>query len=379
MLDKEEYGQTLAGLRLAAVAPDVPASAREHAAELLNRIGSGVRVVVLGPHGVGKTALCNILLGVDTGEVGTGSRWRVFTHDDAIESAYKDCKDFRKADRVRMGSQFLRYIQLIDVDTEGGLETQAQQVKAIMSRADMVLWCTENFGVDEAEIWSPVPDHLKDRSFLVLTKADAWAQEGTLHDRIAALQNVVADEFHSLFPITTLAVHANLAQGVPIQAQDLAASGIKALSDTVQKMASSGRRADLDSAYLFLDRHNVDKPQEAPETNSQPSSDIVPSSYSKALELMRERAQDFAALSQENLTEQVDEMLSLTSGLSEELSDLFSEDASTCEDFTGWRNDFFGASDKLVLMGLENDVRSAADAMTILVQLKRDIEYRTFE
>ena len=58
----------------------------------------------------------------------------------------------------------------------------------------------------------------------------------------------------------------------------------------------------------------------------------------------------------------------------EHLMDLFSQDESGCEAADAFIDELSEASDMMILMQVESGDAPAADAVTLLLQLKRDME-----
>ncbi|MGC3937436.1 hypothetical protein ACOTTU_06480 [Roseobacter sp. EG26] len=360
MSDEVERVQVMSRLEAVLASETLSDAAKAQAKNLLDRLGSGVNVVVLGPKGAGKSRLCDVMLGHALPE--PGQKASVYSFDDVQtdpdESVASLC----------LQCDFLKLTTVTDVTAPQDMDDFAATAAWAMSRADIVLWCTSEFGPTEANIWADASDHLKDHSFLVLTKADRLAGQGQLNHVISALQYIAAEEFHSFFPTSTLQAHATLTRTGGIPDDQMAASGIKALKDTLLRLAMSGRRADLDSALLFLERYGADT--SAPETAKDEASSPQRQTYQKALDLLRSRTAD---ISQDAAP---DAVLNCCGALAEDLAELASAETQSAPDFDAWRNDLYEASDKVMLMTLENDLRSAADAATIILQLSRDLQSR---
>ena len=86
------------------------------------------------------------------------------------------------------------------------------------------------------------------------------------------------------------------------------------------------------------------------------------------------RAYDLAELGFDEAEGDMSDVLGLCGTISEELVDVMQVQADTYPELAPWCTAFQDASDKVMLMTLENDTRSAADAVTILLQLRRDLE-----
>jgi hypothetical protein len=156
--------------------------------------------------------------------------------------------------RIEAPLPILSTLTLIEVGAGGTAEEERAAVQWAAARADMVIWCSQAFTPAERWLWSAMPDRLKDHGFLVLTKADELIREGVLAERIAEFEDVVAEEFHSLVPVATLQGLAALFGPNGTDRDALAASGAEALIAGILSHVDQGRRADLDAALLFLSR-----------------------------------------------------------------------------------------------------------------------------
>lgn len=254
-------------------------------ARLLSLLTRPVQVVVTGFAGSGKTKLLEMMSAhpgvgpaqsVPVFELSYGDTEQVLIEraDGSVSLArgmLKQREIPRDALRVR---QELPDPNLIQQDyIEIGLgSTEAERksaLEAVTTRADLVIWCSQDFIQEEHRLWSTVPDHIKDHSVLALTKADQLLMRDVLNDNIARLEPIVSDEFLGLFPVATI-------QGVTAQtgAEHVndplwAASGGKSLMQLVSRHIRHGRTADIDQARVFLDRLALKMPQDAeqpPET-----------------------------------------------------------------------------------------------------------------
>lgn len=372
-----DHRLVLAQLERACASGVLTGTVQLQAERLLTRLQTGVRIVVIGPQGAGKSSLCALLLGVDVPQVSEGEAARLFVSAPAEAAQQTRATPFGEIRRISLPLDLLCHLQVMDVSGSKDPVTHIARMRWAVGEADMVIWCAQEFTARDAHFWAEVPDALKDHSFLVLTAADMLAEAGTLKDRIVRLQALAAEEFHSLFPTTSKAGCDSLRRHGRLSDTEAAASGIKALSEALHKLAASGRQADLDGALLFLQRHGIDRlppPEDAPAVVSREAA--RPGSYARALDLLRARLQDLPQPSPEAIATEPAPFLDWCGTLSEELQEMAAEDTSPCADFNLWREELYAAGDKLVLMSMENDLRSAADAASILVQIKRDLQAR---
>ncbi len=276
----------------------------------------------------------------------------------------------------------LGHARVVDVTTPEDTSNFGRCVEDCIATADIVIWCTQEFDDHEAILWQSAPDPLKDHSFLVLTKADLLAEKRILRERIMALQPVVSEEFHSFFPVTTTRIRQLQEAGETVSDAIFAASGLKALIDTVSSLVRSGQRADLDSAILFLERQGLTLDDPMPDRVAPPTpSDTSPLRLAckASRDRLIERAFDIAELGFDESEGDMSGVLEMCGSISEDLMEDMRGMSQEHADLEPWNSEFEGASDKIMLMTMENDTRSAADAVTILLQLRRDLEQLSFQ
>lgn len=384
MLDELGADLKLSQIRAALEQAQTHPAAKAQATKIADRLDTGVRVVLLGPEGVGKSQLCNALLQINPKEDEPGGT-RVFAGPDIRDASELRDDHPRIHTRRMVDTSRLGRVQVIDVSaTQSEANDLAAECAQFLPLADIVLWCTESFSDQERLMWADASDPLKDHSFLVLTKADLLAEQDSLAVRIAELQRVAAEEFHSLFPTTTTQLQQLLTQGTDISDAQFAASGVKALTEAVRKIVKSGERADRDGALLFLERHGITLDTAMPHTENAAaalaSKNAAPmnANYKKARDMIMERAIDLAEMTFDADQGDMSEMLAFCGEISEELVEIVTSDRPNSEEEQHWHEAFERASDKVMLMTMENDLRSAADAVTILLQLRRDLEAMTF-
>lgn len=430
----------------------LPKAAQDYARHLLNRLSQPVRVSILGLPGSGKSQIVNMFVGESLVPKGvrlptTEYVWgetpqMIVTSNDGslvtIPGTDFEAISGRNAAflRVEVPASILQRINLLEVVTDGTPGELSSGVDWVVRRTDIALWCSQDFDATERAVWRRVPDSLKDHAFLVLSKADVLSAENLLSRRVAELETVVAEEFHSLFAVATLQAIRAFRNGGVDEAM-FHASGGGALTSEVLRHAERGRRADFDSAHMFLARYQVkeggrptsrdvtpsrpveaeSRGAEAPVARPAQEPEIRPAAETPVQPAATERAAPAPAPAAaaapapavaaapeprtkvENVTLFVDairylkrrgETLSETASTIrdgrtkplldqcvdavEHLVDLFSQDDSGCAASEAFFDELAEAQDVMVLMQVEEGDTPAADAVTLLLQLRRDME-----
>ncbi len=247
---------------------ELPESARKNARELYENLARPVTIAILGAPGAGKTALLNLLLkerlvpkdlSANLIEVVPGTEFEseVSYSDGRLEVCESDeLAEVRDADRVFIASPnpVLREMVLIEASWSGSTEDINGLIQEVAERADIVLWCTNEFDENEQATWSTVDETLRHHSFLVLTKADKLARQRKLAEALGALNQTADKDFAGLLPIATLQALKALDVD-PIDEDLWAGSGADGLLGRISDHARKGRQADFDQAELFLARY----------------------------------------------------------------------------------------------------------------------------
>jgi energy-coupling factor transporter ATP-binding protein EcfA2 len=383
----------------------LPARAALAGQQLLDRLTSPIRIAILGHQGSGKSQLLNLIAGEriippDTAlpsvELRFGPQRRITLLDaDGHETPHPPGgirtigRDAAALVRIEAPLPVLSTLTLIEVSTRGTAEEERAAIQWTASRADVVIWCTQDFTPAERWLWSAMPDRLKDHGFLVLTKADELIRDGTLGPRIAALDDIVAEEFHSLVPVATLQGLAALLAPHGIDREALAASGAEALTAALLAHVEQGRRADLDAALLFLSRFGIgaalpqapdetlalSEPEPSPEPAPAPEIAAFPApaapaqpgdAVARALDVLRGTAGSL----RERLGEdgQAEHILEGCAQTAQAVADMI--DPATLPSL---HDEALEVAEMLVLLGHERSETAAADAVTLLLQLRRDL------
>lgn len=380
----------------------LPSNARDYGENLLRRFGTPVRVVILGLPGSGKTQLMNMLLGrnliadgraLPAMEITAGASWRTrvsrqdettLTFDGLVleGSALAGARMLT----LEVPLRTLERINFLEVSGDASIESQRQAIEFGAKRAEILIWCTQEFSETERLLWNLVPNALKDHAFMALTKADELQRAGVLSPRLDLLNATLVEEFCGIFPVATL--HALSAFGNNRIADEAAfvASGGRALRAALLKHVEQGRRADVDNALLFLRRFEAARVGEmkAGASAVEPPAHRDPGAASagsgerqklleRALCHLRARSIQLAELVPEAGADKYATFLSACVETADGLAKLLAEhDSATAS--TSLPDSVAEASEVMLLLQLEKGMGPAADAATLLLQMRRELE-----
>ena len=392
--EEHEYLQVLEEMLAAHRLPD---EIERQGRKILARATAPVSILITGPQDSGKTRLANLLIGrpVIGGEasgVAIEWFWSAKEKTEILDAAGTrkttdgldlSLPEIATAARVRLGLPDLS-LKSFNLKTFATDRASPDDFLAAVETADLVLWCGQDFLPEDQALWAQVPDMKKDHSYFVLTKADLFSEPGQLQERLDNLNDLVGEEFYSLVPVATLQALTSLPKGDEPDDAAFVASGGKALVTTIARHVETGRKADLDTALLFLSRHGatMDARPDAPaprrpapsevhaaQTAPQPAPDTLPT----ALELMRDRSRELIEIAKDNENKAAS-ILSHCVATSEELITILGDIDEKAPEAEQVYETALDAADLLILMQMEDGIGPAADAVTLMLQLRRDIE-----
>ncbi len=409
--------QVMIRLHRALEAGALPPEGRKLGQRLMNQLHQPTRIAVVGLTGAGKTSLVNMLLGAnlmpDLGglsavELSFGDMPRfqitlldgtIAISDGMVDPARLPPETMRVS--IQLPDQRLKEWSFAEIGLSPSGAGQRQMLDWMADRSDIAIWCTQQFDDRERALWSRAPEHLKDHSFLALTRADRLYMRGELADRIGQLQPIVADEFLCLYPVATLqAAAARRIEGGQDD-QLWKSSGGKAFFDGIRQQVDQAKTADLDHAYMLLQRYKVAlpdltaepdiivaEPLAAAKAPAGPVAAEIPQPLGTdglsgseavieaALEVLRDCADELMATSDKAGSAVTERILERCSKTAEELVQLLSLADDRSDDLADLREDAVEGEQMIMLLRLERGESAAEDSMTVLLQLKKEMSER---
>ncbi len=424
----------------------LPAKLKEQSQQAYNRITQPVRIAVMGLPKSGKTTLLNLLVGdtvipieaeLPSYAIVRGETERaVCTLRDGSEKVFEtiDIPEILAEGPVYISFEMdlpaLEKISVLEVVMGPEVAHRRRAMAWAARRADIALWCSQEFTEDEFGLWTGMPDRIKDHAFLVVTKADLFAQDGSLEERLGRMADFASDDFHGIFPVATLqALDARAPDGSIDKARMVSSGGLPLIS-AILKVVELGRQSAFDKAEMLL-RQSVEKttpPTELPkelkeliaatskrkraereaaeaaargeEAPKLPKAKIVSADEPPAAEPVAQEAPREDKLRPEtrelfqNVVSHVAErgaelstqlpdlgdaagetLLNEAIEIAQWLADCVSEQSGMGDDVVDSATDMaLDAADLLQLMQLEDGGDAASEALTVLLQLKRDLQ-----
>ncbi len=404
---EQDRQEILAALERALADESLAPETAHQGRQILERARAEVRIAVTGPPGSGKSHVAALLAGLARlPEGGTipplELRWGdAESASFALEGGGSETVSqlcFAPSSgapartlRLCLPLPALREISLQEIALPEAPDPAAQEPGATLARADIILWCGQDFPPQQQAFWAAMPDARKDHAFFVLSKADLLAEAGILAERIAALEECVAEEFHSLIPVATRPALAALDErGAPRDPQAWSASGGKALRGTILRQARLGRQAHLDRAALFLERLRASEgaacaPPPSPRPPSRPRRQPAPrapeaaqaaepaEALRPAHDLLREKALQMLEIARDN-EDRAARILAECVAITREIARMLEPSPGAGPEADRLHARWLEAGDVMILLQMEDGIGPAADALSVLMQLRRDME-----
>ena len=377
-----------------------PSEFHQWGTRLLDHLRKPVQVAVVGMPGSGKSALINMLLGqqaiprvqdLPVIEIAHGLKSRsLFELDDGTcirrsgEFQANDVPENTVRARLELDDDSLLRQNFVEVGLTDNAGHQASMVNWITQWADIVLWCTESFDETEQRLWAGVPDDIKDHSFLVLTMADRQMMRGVLQQRIEELEPIVSEEFLCLYPIATEQAITARTAGAKLNHALWKSSGGEHLMSGVSQQIENGRTADMDQAQMLLNKfvREADRIVNLPASNTdvrpaavKPGGKGKDPTLASALKLLQDCANDMLAEYANQKEPQAEKILNKCVESANRLAEMLQ--ATDPRDLMAQdlQLDTEDSAEMMLLFQLERDEDAAVDAVTLLLQLKKEIAH----
>ncbi|WP_308916517.1 hypothetical protein [Jannaschia sp. LMIT008] len=218
MTDRVGQAALVRALRMAVIRGTLRPDVRDRAKGMMAALLQPASVALIGPSGVGKTGIANLLLdaplvpdGRDLGVVrvihGTPGR-ATLTRPDGTRVQVGDVGALLDALRdgppamTQLESDLpaLRRITLLEATIPAEATAAGRAVAWVAGQADLIVWCTAAFAPSERTAWSRAPEGVKDRAVLLGTRADrpdAWSLDrlaDAAGEEFAVVQTVSAHD-----------------------------------------------------------------------------------------------------------------------------------------------------------------------------------------
>lgn len=391
---------------------------RIRAEDILARIERPVRLSALGLPGSGKSMLMNLLLGADILPEGVRLPTMRLSHGNEAEAvctlADGSTKTIPGADMEAIASLGAVYVEvklplpaltkLSMLEVVAGAEPNEQKRALLWAakRTDIALWCTKDiFGRQEQDLWGNMPEDIQDHAFLMLTRADALAARGELLNRLEEVKASGQDFFKQILPIGTKAAIAARRPDGTVDKEALRSSGGVALISGILRAVEAGRQAARDQADVFL--RQIDY---TPMSKLEDDGLHMPKKEHEKTALFEElpSPEDLDAAtatklnvgSREAVAQAVAQLTAEGTVMVEAMSTGTLDDDTvldTCVDTVAWLADYLAesgvkddpvmqrnrdaavdAADLVQLIQLETSDTTAADALSIMIQLKQEMQ-----
>lgn len=405
---------------------------QSQAETLLARLERPVRVAVIGMPGAGKSSVLHLLAGQQIVPDGVrlptlqlvhsakaqavctlpdGTKKTLETHDAATIAALAPVFV-----EIALPLPALAKISLLEVVAPDDPTALHRASQWAAKRADVVLWCTQEFTEPEQRIWRQMPDHIKDFGLLLLTHMDVLQEERRFDGIKGAIRTAALGEFNKILPIDVPKALAARQTDGSVDKDKMRDSGGSALISSVLKQVATGKRSVTDMAEVLL-LQNADALAAMPPAQEEPAVEVaqtppktpkpelqnVESGIEKlrALAAMR-AAEDTAQPALHSATRTafqhvVDHLQNTAETLEAQLEEMGETAPSAviakCVEDIQWLCDYlndngdeddasllrardtaFDAADLVQLMEMEKRDSAALEAVSLMLQVKRELQ-----
>ena len=180
-------------------------------------------LAIMGEFSVGKSTLCNLLLGSEPLPVrvtatqlppvwishGDAEPYRETLEGEHVPIDLERIDDVELADtsliRIFLNADILELCDLIDMPGISDPNMSPEVWSNVLHRADGVLWCThatQAWRQSESAIWNDIPPEVKENSLLLITRMDKLLSERDRQKVIRRVEHETRGGFAGLFPVS---------------------------------------------------------------------------------------------------------------------------------------------------------------------------------
>lgn len=369
----------------------LPAQVQARAETLLDRITKPVRLGLLGQPRTGKSLLLNLLVGTDVVPTDLRLPTLELTYGAApciICTLADGTKTTVNGDNLRRVAALapvfvemqlplpaLGKISLLEVVAPDDATALHRASQWAAKRTDVVLWCSQSFDAQDQHIWAQMPDLIKDHGFLMITKADVLRAHGQLDRVLARAAAVARDDFNQILAIATPdAIAARGADG-SVDKDKMRDSGGMALITAVLKQVESGKQSAVDAADMLLAQYPaaVGAPVTQPAAAALTPASIA--AYQTALDHIGGQAAALVQLAQSGDRDMPAKVMARTVAQLQWLCDYIANNFRDSDPLLQQaRATVFDAADLAQLMQMERRDSAAIEAVSLLLQVKRELQ-----
>ena len=441
MSDESTQDRVTRELKQAVESGLLPKNLQTKANQLLEKLETPVRIALIGRPKTGKTAILNLLVGQDVIPDGATLPTMTLCYGDKQEaectlpdgstvtlknpSVDKILGQNPVYFELRMPLPALKKISVLEVVAPDDINAIHRASHWASKRAEVVLWCSRDFGDTDQRIWATMPPVIQDHALLMLTHADVLRDAGQLKDTAVSLRETFGHLFDKVLPIDgRSAVLARRDDGT-VDRDRMRESGGLALISTILKKVSLGRQAAVDMAEVMLLK-NAEAlaslfPHYAPAQDPKPSAETEKAAPQDApqdqqpietpdgetwapqvVPFARDNSRDNAAVLGAETIAAFQTVIARTEAKAEALLATLGDDGSCSDaatmmaeavDHVLWLCDYlnghgddadaplqrardsaFDAADLTQLMQMERNDAAAEEAIALILQLKRELQ-----
>ncbi len=271
----------------------IPAKIAPGARKLVDRLARPVMIGIGGLPGSGKSTLLNLLAGsqvlsndvrLPTTELSYGeSPAAICTLPDGSKTEFDHADVGKIADlspifvQIKLPLPALTRVSLLELVASDD-EVELHRALLWMSkRSDIAIWCTQVFTSAEQSLWTDMPDGIRDHAFLLFTKADLLKSGSGLSESLEAARSDRSALFTHILPIETVKAIAARRPDGSVDREKMRDSGGVALVSAILRTVDMGLQAAIDRAELLLRQADMAATPAAKEPTAAAPKEVVPS------------------------------------------------------------------------------------------------------